>query len=437
MPDPAVEAALRRVAAAPSDAGAWADLGGALLRARVDEDAAQEALDRAVALAPGHRQARLNRAALALRRARPAEALVDLDRALAAHPGHPALLGARATALLRCGDPDGALAALDAALQAAPDDPRLRWNRVLALLTAGRLREGLAAYGARRGRLAGTGARRLAGVPVWRGEPLSGRRVALVAEQGLGDTLQFVRFARALAARGAEVVAVVPRRLVALLAGVSGPAAVVALGGEAEVDLQVAMMDVPGLLGVGEEALDGAPYLRADPAGVAAWAPRVAGVGLGVGIAWQGNPTYEGEPHRSPPLAAFAPLAGVPGVRFVGLQHQHGREQLETSPLALDDLGPALDRGPDGFVDTAAVLASLDLVITSDTALAHLAGALGRPTWVVLPHAPDWRWMLEREDSPWYATVRLFRQPAPGAWGPVFSAVAGVLARAVAGEEPP
>jgi hypothetical protein len=175
------------------------------------------------------------------------------------------------------------------------------------------------------------------------------------------------------------------------------------------------------------------PYLSADPQRVAHWAPRVAGlVGLKVGIAWQGNPDVERliwARGRSIPLAALAPLADLPGVSLVALQKGAGAEQLQEVPFRhrVFDLGPEFDGGPDAFLDAAAVMSSLDLVVSSDTSIAHLAGSLGHPVWTLLHQSPDWRWLLDRTDSPWYPSMRLFRQSA-GGWGAVIGAAAAELA---------
>jgi hypothetical protein len=157
------------------------------------------------------------------------------------------------------------------------------------------------------------------------------------------------------------------------------------------------------------------PYLAADSARVAAWRARLQALpGLRVGIAWQGNVQVERliwARGRSPPLAAFEPLTRIPGVSLVSLQQGEGLQQLDASPFRERIFIPGEERGPHAFVDTAAIMASLDLIISSDTSVAHLAGALARPTWLALSAAPDWRWLLERSDSPWYPTMRLFRQP--------------------------
>ncbi|HEX4673880.1 MAG TPA: hypothetical protein VH209_01055, partial [Steroidobacteraceae bacterium] len=181
------------------------------------------------------------------------------------------------------------------------------------------------------------------------------------------------------------------------------------------------------------------PYLAADPTRIASWARRLQQLpGLRVGIAWQGNLQVERlvwARGRSIPLAAFAPLAELPGVSLVSLQKGPGAEQLRAVAFRdrVLDLGDELDRGPDAFLDTAAIMAGLDLIITSDTSIAHLAGALARPTWVALNASPDWRWLLDRTDSPWYPTMRLFRQPGTNSgWDPVIAELAMALAQRAA-----
>jgi hypothetical protein len=169
--------------------------------------------------------------------------------------------------------------------------------------------------------------------------------------------------------------------------------------------------------------------LGADADRVAAWRTRIGRHGRRIGIAWQGNPTAAAERGRSIPLRDFLPLAQVPDVRLISLQKHHGVDQLAHLPegLRIETLGDDFDAGPDAFIDTAAVMQSLDLVITSDTSVAHLAGALGRPVWVALQHVPDWRWLLEGDDCPWYPTMRLFRQTARGDWRGVFERMAQQL----------
>ena len=248
---------------------------------------------------------------------------------------------------------------------------------------------------------------------------LQGQTILLFAEQGLGDTLQFIRYAPLVKQHGATVIVRCQGPLLRLLATCAGIDRLV-LAGTAlpPFDVQAPLLSLPRIFRTILATIPAnIPYLcRPRIGGLAAAIERRRG--FKVGIAWQGNPEHKRDRWRSVPLLAFAPLAGVLGVRLVSLQKGPGREQL---PDLADRLGvlDLADRLED-FADTAAVLVNLDLVITVDTAVAHLAGALGIPVWVALPLVPDWRWLLEREDSPWYPSMRLFRQ-TPGATGPTSS----------------
>jgi hypothetical protein len=195
-------------------------------------------------------------------------------------------------------------------------------------------------------------------------------------------------------------------------------------------DLETPIASVPYRLGVALDSIPGeVPYLAADPGLAADAARRIRRRGgFAVGIAWQGNPVFPQDCHRSMPLRHFAPLAAIPGVRLFSLQKGFGAEQLAQAPFPVEDLGGALDASGGAFTDTAAAMTALDLVVVSDSAVAHVAGALGRPVWTILPLAPDWRWLLGRDDTPWYPTVRLFRQRRLGDWDEVFARIAAALA---------
>jgi hypothetical protein len=185
-------------------------------------------------------------------------------------------------------------------------------------------------------------------------------------------------------------------------------------------------MSLPNRLGTDLASIpNSVPYLRAEGALIAHWRERIGEHGFKIGIAWQGNPQGNVDQGRSIPLTEYLALARLPGVRLISLQKQHGLDQLArlSADTKIETLGDEFDSGPDGFIDTAAVMETLDLIITSDTSIAHLAGALGRPTWVALKYVPDWRWLLDRADSPWYPTMRLFRQSESDNWKPVFSAM--------------
>ena len=268
--------------------------------------------------------------------------------------------------------------------------------------------------------------------PQWNGEPIAGRTIFVFAEQGLGDTLQFIRFLIGLERRGASVKALVQpalRRLVRSL-----PASIDWVDSESEVgrvDYQVSLLSLPRLFGTEIATIPAAvPYLAPPPDLIATWRERLNTDGFRVGIVWQGNPRFVSDQSRSAPLQHYAPLAAVPGVRLVSLQGVFGLNQMDALPagMAVELLGEKISDNPDGMTEIAAVMASLDLVVCSDTAIAHLAGALGRPVWIALSVDPDWRWLLDRNDCPWYPTAHLFRQKRRGDWAGVFSEMARQLA---------
>ena len=270
-------------------------------------------------------------------------------------------------------------------------------------------------------------------LPEWDGSPLEGRTILLYPEQGIGDTIQFIRYAPLVRQRGGKVLFACPPKLNGLLSTCPGIDRVVSEEGRlAGVDVQAALVSLPRLLGTDLNSIPAdVPYLSADAAVVETWRERLQSAeGFRVGIAWQGNRTHAADRERSIPLAEFRPLA-IPGVRLLSLQKGFGTEQLADAPFAVEDLGSQLDESGGAFRDTAAVIQNLDLVIVSDSAICHLAGALAAPVWVALPFSPDWRWLLERPDSPWYPTMRLFRQETPGDWGGVFARIAAELAGVV------
>jgi hypothetical protein len=276
--------------------------------------------------------------------------------------------------------------------------------------------------------------------PRWTGEDLHGQTILLHYEQGLGDTLQFIRFAPLLKERGARVwvhCQIPMMRLIALC-----PAVDAVFDGHTPIpDFQVhaPLMSVPAIAGTTLETLPNRPYLAADQATVDKWRPILARA-LGVddlskvykiGIAWQGNPDNRIDRWRSFPLVQLGPLAEQPGVRLVSLQKGAGTEQIGAlaGQFAVTELDPFMEGGTDrrDFLDTAAIMQLLDLVVAPETAVAHLAGALGVKTWLALSYVGDWRWMIIREDSPWYPSMRLFRQSKMNLWDDVFHNMADAL----------
>jgi Tetratricopeptide repeat/Family of unknown function (DUF6165)/Glycosyltransferase family 9 (heptosyltransferase) len=373
-------------------------------------------------------------------REQPQEAIPWLTRALALQPNlvpsHNGL--GRCYSLLE--DLDRALEHLDTALFLQPDHSFAHFNRALVWLKQGRFREGWLEYEWRW--QCGMVPRPNIPRPRWDGSPLNGRAILITTEQGLGDVLQFIRLVPLVKQRGGRIVLACQKALQTLLRPlpyidewfpIDEP-------GTITFDLYSPLLSLPGLLGIEAANIPRAvPYIPADPARVERWRARLgAGPGAAqaapfkVGVCWQGSPTFKGDATRSVPLGRFAVLAEVPGVTLVSLQKGPGVEQIEANRLNVPlTVFEDLDRDA-AFVDTAALLQHLDLVITSDTAVAHLAGALGRPVWVVLGKGCDWRWLMNRADSPWYPTMRLFRQKALGDWEGLFQEVAGVLRQAVA-----
>lgn len=426
---------LREAAArAPADAAACFDLALALHLT----GALAEAMDqyRAVlALAPEEAGACNGLGAILLRLGKLPAAEAWLRRALAIRPAMPEALNNLAR--IACWElrPGEAIRLLDAALAARPDFAAARWTRAMARLLAGDMPGGWDDFEARWG-LPDIGPIATIPRPLWRGEPLAGRTLLLQPEQGLGDTIQFARYAGLLAGRGESVVLGVQPELKRLMAGLVQPAGGaipvrVAACGEVlpPIDCHLPLLSVPGLLRHGMGDIPGAtPYLAAAPEAVARWRRRLAGEGPAIGLVWAGNPKHVNDANRSLPLAALAPLAAVPGLRWFGLQLGARRAELADPAWAaagVTDLAGALT----DLAETAAALAVLDLLIAVDTAPVHLAGALGRPAWLLLPAVPDWRWLLGRRDSPWYPSLRLFRQPRPGDWDAVAAEVAVALRR--------
>ncbi|MCW2236255.1 tetratricopeptide repeat protein [Azospirillum canadense] len=437
---PAAEMAARRaLAVRPAFPEAQMALGSALA-AQHRWDGAEVAYRAALACRPRLAEAWENLGALLAKLGRFDESLAAFAEAEALRPG-PSLWAARGTALVAMARPAEALADIDRALAARPQDAGLHWNRGFARLLAGDYAGGWPEFDWRRHDQGAEPPWRTFPQPTWSGpgagEDIAGRTILLYAEQGLGDTLQFMRYVPLVAARGARVILEVQPPLLSVLEGMEGADRVIARGDPLPpFDLECPLMSLPRALGTTLDRVPAVvPYLRPDPVRAAAWKERLREgeglrVGPRVGLVWAGNPRFPGDRLRSPRLEGLRPVLDVPGVRFFGLQKGPGREDLEGAPLpaAFTDLGPEIA----DFADTAAIMANLDLVISSCTGPAHLAGALGVPLWVVLPFSPDWRWLLDRQDSPWYPTARLFRQDRVGDW----RTVAGRVAEALRGFTP-
>ena len=260
--------------------------------------------------------------------------------------------------------------------------------------------------------------------PDWQGEDLAGRHIAIHYELHFGDVIQFARYVPLLSERGARVTFVVPAKLIRQFRKLATPnvALVSSIDPRSRFDFKCALMSLPLRFGTEESSIPNhVPYLAAEADLTARWKTKLGEHGFKIGVSWQGRPQRTVD-RRAFALGDLTALSRLPGVRLISLQKNDGVNQLEAVPAGcnVETLGD-FDNGPDAFIDTAAVMSNLDLVITSDTSIAHLAGALARPTWLALKYVPDWRWLLDRNDTPWYPTLRLFRQETIGDWTPVFS----------------
>jgi Flp pilus assembly protein TadD len=405
------------LALAPAHPGAMHYLGVALYQ-RDRLDGALPLLEQAATLVP-HEPEFHNNHGLALAAAGDvAAAMAAYRRALALAPGHALAWNNLGLGLQLAGDVNAAIDALRRALQLRDDFAQAHWNLALTLLLAGRYAEAWPHY---EWRLRAPELQAL--LPTypgerWNGQDPNGRTLLLTAEQGLGDTLQNVRFASMLVERGARVRLAVQRPVVALAGTAPGVTSAHAIGDALPAfDAHVSLMSLPGLLGVTTDRVTvPVPYLRADARLREEARARIdaVGDGLKVGLAWTGAAGNSYNPRRTCPLAALRRLLDLPDVAWFSLQ----RSDEDIADPDVATLAPLhrLDLR-DSFDGTAAMVAALDLVISVDTSLAHLAGAMARPVWILLPFAPDWRWMVARDDdSPWYPTARLFRQRAAGDW---------------------
>jgi tetratricopeptide (TPR) repeat protein len=433
-PAEALEAFEAAAALRPADADAWNGCAGALRElGRLEESL--DAARRALTLKPDFPEAAINLGNALLKLDRMEEALAAYRRARFARPDDPAAHCGEALALRNLGRFSEALAAFEAA-EALGSREAVSGKGCL-LLTLGDFERGFAGYEARW--LSGRSLAEALGTrwPTWAGPKSPQKRVLVLNDHGFGDTLQFVRYLPLMAAAGVEATFVCPPRLRRLLEPTV--ARMVETPPDEAFDAQIAVSSLPWAFGTRLETVPAeVPYLAAEPTLRAKWAERIGPAGFRVGVVWQGNPHPEADRARSFPLAAAAPLASLAGVRLVSLQKGFGEEQLGQLPrgMRVETLGEEFDSGPDAFVDTAAAMAHLDLVVSCDTSIAHLAGALARPVWVALKSDAEWRWMTGRDDSPWYPTMRLFRQPRRGAWPEVFDAMARALAATLAERRP-
>ncbi len=425
--DDALASYQRAVSLKPDYAEAHNNL-GAQFEARGDTAAALASYRRALSLRPGFAEAHNNVGNALLAEGRVDEALASYEAAIACRPEYAEAYDNLGNALQAAGRLDEAIARHDQALALRPELPTARWNKSFALLLKGDYAAGWRLFESRWALTGASAASPAFSQPLWLGDaPVAGRTLLVHHEQGLGDTLQMLRYVPLVAAQGARVIVQVPPTLAALAASVQGVAAVVLpdLPLPAH-DLHCPCMSLPLAFGTTLATIPAAvPYLAAPEPLRARWGQRLGGrTRQRVGLAWSGSTSHRNDRQRSLPLQLLRPVLDA-DAEFHSLQKEYRPADLALlqADTRLRDWSGQLD----DLADTAGLIDALDLVITVDTAVAHLAGALGKPVWLLLPFAPDYRWLLERTDSPWYPTMRLFRQPAFGDWGPVIAAVAGAL----------
>jgi tetratricopeptide (TPR) repeat protein len=403
------------------------NLGNALKAAGSLEEAV-EAYRTSVTIEPSFGDGWRNLSVVLQQMNRMEDAALPAQRAAALRPDDPETHLNLGTVMMRTGRMSEGRAALEAALALKPDYPEAHWNRSHWHLLHGEFRAGWAEY---EWRLKCPGLNsygRSFDVPLWDGGPLDGRTIYIHWEQGFSDTIQFVRFLPLVKARGGRVVFECQAALANLFETLPGVDLLVTPEDNyVEFDCYAALLSLPHLLGTGLDSIPPTPYLSPPRSG-GLHLPEEETAGrraLRVGLVWAGRPAHGNDRNRSISLDALGPLFDVPGCRFYSLQLGEARTQI--SPAGLEDSLIDLSGGLTDFLQTATIIGSLDLVIAVDTAVAHLAGAVGRPVWVLLPRVPDWRWMLGRDDTPWYRTMRLFRQAEAGCWEMPVAAIASAL----------
>lgn len=413
----------------PSDPHAPYNLGLLLMRAGQHDEAASQ-FERALSKNPDYAEAHNNLGVTLRAVNRMKDAEFHLRRALELKPRHLGAMANLGNFLRKAGRLDESSETFRKALAIKPDHTLAALGLGISQLMAGDYAEGWKYYEVRR--MMPEFAIRHWDMEPWDGGALNGRRLLVHTEQGIGDALIVCRYLERLQALDGEVVFEARDELVPLLRSMPALGNIEIVSdvpgvNEAEFDLDVPLMSLPHLVGPVEPFWpQTGPYVLPEPGRVEAWKDRLAGHdGPTIAIYWQGNPNHRSDNLRSIPLAQFEPLILTPNVRLISLQQGTGPEQIDDLPWGNRILHLGDEINQDGaLLDTAAILANVDLMVTSDTGPAHLAGAMGVPVWTALMNVPEWRWQLSRQTTPWYPTMRLFRQPTPGDWSSVFSEIA-------------
>lgn len=427
---PAIEAYQRALSLREAYPEAYNNLGNAYLRSDRPQQAA-ESFQRAVEQKPDYAEAYRGLGNALKHRDQFDAAIEAHQRSIALQPTAPQAISDLGSTLHAAGTYEEAAAKFQQSIDVSPDFPEGHFNLGLSLLLRGQFERGWEEHEWRWNVASHRGSRIRFSMPRWNGEPIDGKRLLLYAEQGFGDTIMAIRYLPLVKRRGATITLICQQELARLVGTIGGIDRLI-IPTEADLppidaELECSLMSLPRIFQTRLESIPtNVPYLRADPALVERYQPRIASAGdrLKVGLVWSGRQTPD--PKRSIQLDELAPLAQVTGAAFFSLQHGEAGVQVRTSPppeLHLLDI----TQGITDFAATAALIESLDLLITIDTAAAHLAGAMGKPVWVLLPFVPDWRWMLDRSDSPWYPTMKLFRQSQIGDWSGPVRAVAHAL----------
>lgn len=402
---------------------------GTLFNTMHRPDEAQTCFERALAVNPKLPETHNNLGNVFKVRLELEKAMECYDRAIDLKPDYGKAHYNRANCLLEFGQFDEANTAYERAIECYPDYPEANFQHGILHLLRGDLLGGWPGYEWRWGMQNAQKGKRTFSQPTWTGEPLNGKTLLLYTEQGLGDTVQFIRYAEMCKARGARVVVEAQPRLVPLLKSCVGIDELIPRGTPLpEFDVQAALLSLPHIFQTTLETIPSkTPYLHADPELMARWREWLANIpGYKIGIVWQGSPTFLRDATRSIPLEHFDMLAELPDVTLITLQKGTGTEQIAelSGAFPIVQLPDDVDTAAGAYMDTAAIMQSLDLIVSSDTSGVHVAGALGIECWVALGYVPDWRWLLDRTDCPWYPSMRLFRQKVRDDWDGVFEEIA-------------
>jgi tetratricopeptide (TPR) repeat protein len=413
------------------------NLGALCVVDRDDPQTGEGLLRRSIALDPSNASAHCNLASALAKLGNIAGAMESTRNALALDPTHALTLCNFGAHLESFGEAAGAMQCYQAELAAHPDSQLAQFFLGLQHLVSGNFAAGWQGYEARWATPEFRNQRPDILPPQWHGEDIRGSHILIYHEQGLGDTLQFVRYVPMVAALGADVVLRVQSSLVRLLSSIySGAITVVSTESDegSDAEWSCPLLSLPHVFGTNLANIpQDVPYLLADPMEADAWAQRLSANGLRVGLVWAGNPKHTRDRQRSIALGKLSGLTRMQGATFYSLQKGAASTDLASSPLPIVDLSEHLE----DFAVTAAIVAKLDLVICVDTAVAHLAGAMGKPVWLLVAHVGDWRWLRDRTDSPWYPTMRLFRQQAIGRWDDVLDQVERELEVMANADQPP